>query len=71
MSKHEGRIFLERLVQLRGSYRSIEHEATALSVQDAIAYAIDLLGDPDRLDAILDGTATRGVQQGASTSNAA
>lgn len=71
MSKHEGRIFLERLVQLRGTYCSVEHEATDLTVKDAIAYAIDLLGDPDRLDAIVGETASEVVQQSAPTTNPA
>ena len=71
MSKHDGRIFLERLVQLRGSYRSIEHEATALTVKDAIAYGIDLLADPDRLDQILGDAPATSEAQGASTSNPA
>jgi hypothetical protein len=53
MSKHEGRKFLDRLVELRASYQAAEHAATAMTVEQAIAHAIDLLDHPDRLDAIL------------------
>ncbi|HXU84938.1 MAG TPA: hypothetical protein VN773_03970 [Verrucomicrobiae bacterium] len=53
MSKHEGRKFLDRLVELRASYQAAEHPATAMTVEQAIAHAIDLLDHPDRLDAIL------------------
>jgi hypothetical protein len=53
MSKHEGRKFLDRLVELRASYQTAEHAATAMTVEQAIAHAIDLLDRPDRLDAIL------------------
>lgn len=53
MSKHEGRKFLDRLVELRASYQAAEHAATPITVEQAIAHAIDLLDHPDRLDAIL------------------
>lgn len=53
MSKYEGRMFLERLVELRGIYETTDHGATVMTVESAIAYAIALLDDPDRLDAIL------------------
>lgn len=71
MSKHDGRILLERLVQLRGSYRSIEHEATDLTVEVAIAYAIELLDDPARLDAILGEAPSESAPQSPTTSNPA
>jgi hypothetical protein len=53
MSKHEGRRFLDRLVELRATYETTEHVATTMTVDQAIAYAIDLLDHQDRLDAIL------------------
>jgi hypothetical protein len=53
MSKHEGRKFLDRLVELRATYQAADHAATTMTVEQAIAHAIDLLDHPDRLDAIL------------------
>jgi IS5 family transposase len=53
MSKYDGRMFLERLVELRAAYKTTDHAATTMSVQQAIAHALDLLDHPDRLDAIL------------------
>ena len=53
MSKYEGRIFLERLVELRKTYANSQHDATPMTTTQAIEYAIDLLENPDRLDALL------------------
>lgn len=56
MSKYERRIFLDRLIELRAGYRQAVHEATTMTVDGAMAYAVDLLDDLDGLDAILGGS---------------
>jgi hypothetical protein len=53
MSKYERRMFFERLVELRATYGTADHAATTMTVEQAIAHAIDLFDHPDRLDAIL------------------
>lgn len=53
MSKHEGRAFFDRLVELRATYQVTEHATTAMTIEQAIAHALDLLDHPERLDAIL------------------
>jgi hypothetical protein len=55
MSKYERRIYFDHLVELRSTYAATEHLATTMTVDDAIAYAIDLLEDPDQLDALVSG----------------
>jgi hypothetical protein len=53
MSKYERRIYFDHLVELRSTYAATEHRPTTMTVDDAVAYAIDLLENPDRLDALL------------------
>jgi hypothetical protein len=53
MSKHEGRAFLDRLVELRATYNNSDRTATAMTIEQAISHAIDLLNHPERLDAIM------------------
>ena len=60
MSKYERRIFFDRLVALRSVYAETDHRPTTMTVAEAIAYATDLLADPDRLDAaVADGPSDR------------
>jgi hypothetical protein len=53
MGKYERRIFLDRLVEMRAAYQTTTHPATSMTADGAIAYAIDLFDDTDRLEAIL------------------
>jgi hypothetical protein len=53
MSKYERRIYFERLLDLRESYRRTDHSAGDMTAAQAIAYAETLLGDPSGLDAVL------------------
>ena len=53
MGKYERRIFLDRLVELREGYQTATHEATSMTVADAISHGIALLDDPAALDAIV------------------
>ncbi len=58
MSKYERRIFLDRLIELRASYQQTVHAATSMTVEGAIAYAVALYDDADRLEAMVGGTST-------------
>jgi hypothetical protein len=53
MGKYERRIFLDRLVEMRAAYQTTTHQSTSMTADGAIAYAIDLFDDTDRLEAIL------------------
>ena len=53
MSRYERRIFFDRLVELRETYRTSEHRATSMTVTDAIAHAIGLIDQPERLETLL------------------
>jgi len=53
MGRYERRIFLDRLVEMREAYQTATHQATSMTTDGAIAYAIDLFDDTDRLEAIL------------------
>jgi len=53
MGKYERRIFLDRLVEMRQAYQTTSHQATSMTADGAIAYAIGLFDDTDRLEAIL------------------
>jgi hypothetical protein len=53
MSKSERRIFFERLLDLRESYRRTNHRAGRMTAAQAIAYAETLLDDPTAFDAVL------------------
>jgi hypothetical protein len=53
MSKYERRIYFERLLDLRESYRRTDHRAGDMTAAQAIAYAEALLDDPTGLDAVL------------------
>ena len=39
MSKHERRQFFERLVRLRDAYQAERHEASTMTMRDAMAWA--------------------------------
>jgi hypothetical protein len=39
MSKYERRMFFERLMRLRDAYQAERHEATAMTIRDAMAWA--------------------------------
>lgn len=53
MGKYERRIFLDRLVELRETYRTTTHVATDLTADEAVAYAAELFDDTDRLEALV------------------
>ena len=64
MGKYERRIFLDRLVGMRAAYQATTHQATSMTADGAIAYAIDLFDDTDRLEAILaDGSSDKSTSQ--------
>ncbi|MBA2380577.1 MAG: hypothetical protein H0V73_00565 [Chloroflexi bacterium] len=53
MTRNERQIFFDRLVELRGTYSRTDHQPTALTIVDLIAYATALLDQPERLETLL------------------
>ena len=59
MTKHEQRMFFERLVAMRAAYRAVEHGPGVVTLDDAIADAECELIDEEALEAALHGEIER------------